>query len=106
MQPNFGDFWINLTEKGLQNPIALMLGEAIRDYLYGEIMAENEPVLEKDRLPGSANLKKGKKWKGYSGLFILLKQKWLISKAARRAIFDDVFAAFIALVQHPVRTHV
>ena len=86
--------------------IALMLGEAIRDPLYGEVLTENELVLEKDRLPGSTNLKKGKKWKGYSGLFILLKQKWLISKAARRAIFDDVFAAFIALVQHPVRTHV
>lgn len=95
-----------MTEKGLQNPIALMLGEAIRDHLYGVVLTENEPVLEKDRLPGSLNKKKGKKWRGYSGLFILLKQKWPISKAARRAIFDDVFAAFIALVQHPVRTHV
>jgi len=86
--------------------IALMLGEAIRDHLYGEVLTENEPVLEKDRLPGSLNKKKGKKWKRYSGLFILLKQKWPISKTDRRAIFDDVFAAFIALVQHPVRTHV
>jgi hypothetical protein len=86
--------------------IALMLGEAIRDHLYGEVLTENEPVLEKDRLPGSLNKKKGKKWRRYSGLFILLKQKWPISKTDRRAIFDDVFAAFIALVQHPVRTHV
>jgi len=86
--------------------IALILGEAIRDPLYGEVLTENEPVLEKDRLPGSLNKKKGKKWRRYSGLFILLKQKWPISKTDRRAIFDDVFAAFIALVQHPVRTHV
>ena len=86
--------------------IALMLGEAIRDHLYGEVLTENEPVLEQDRLPGSVNKKKGKKWRRYSGLFILLKQKWSISKTDRRAIFDDVFAAFIALVHHPVRTYV
>ena len=86
--------------------IGLMLGEAIRDHLYGEIVTENEPALEKDRLPGSLNKKKGKKWRRYSGLFILLKQKWFLPKADRRTIFDDVFAAFIALVQHPVRTHV
>lgn len=86
--------------------IGLLLGEGIRDHLYGEIITENEPVLEKDRLPGSLNKKKGKKWRRYSGLFILLKQKWLISKADRLSILDEVFAAFIVLVQHPVRTYV
>jgi len=86
--------------------IGLMPGEGISDRLYGEIITENEPALEKGRLPGSANLKKGKKWKRYSGLFILLKQKWFIPKADRLAILDEVLAAFIPLVQRPVRTHV
>jgi hypothetical protein len=53
--------------------IGLLVGERLRDHLYGEAMAEDEPIPEKDRIPGSPFLKKGKKWKRYSGLFILLK---------------------------------
>jgi hypothetical protein len=58
-----------------------MLGEGIQDRLYGKIIAENEQVSDQDYIPGSPNRKKGKKWKRYSGLFILLKQKWIISRA-------------------------
>ena len=86
--------------------VGLMLGEGIRDYLYGESSPENEPVLEKDRLPGSPNRIKGKKWRRYSGLFVLLKQKWSISIATQLLISNEVFTAFLSLVQHPVRTHV
>ena len=86
--------------------IGLMLGEAIRDHLYGRIMTKNEPALEKDRLPGSLNQKRGGKWGRYSGLFILLKQKWFLPKAECLSIVNDVFAAFLTIVQHPVRTHV
>lgn len=86
--------------------VGLMLGEGIRDHLYGELISENEPVLEKDRVPGSPNKKKGSKWRCYSGLFILLKQKWVLSKAECLSIVKDVFAAFTALVHPPVRTQV
>ena len=86
--------------------VGLLVGEGIRDHLYGQIIAENEPVPEKDRLPGSPDRKKGKKWRRYSGLFILLKQRWSISKADRHTILNEVFAAFIGLVQHPVLSYV
>ncbi len=86
--------------------IGLLVGERIRDFLYGEQIAENETVLEKDRIPGSPHLKKGKKWKRYSGLFVLLKQKWSISSQDRRMILETTLAAFLALVHFPVPTHV
>jgi hypothetical protein len=86
--------------------IGLLVGERIRDLLYGQQIAENETVLEKDRIPGSPYLKKGKKWKRYSGLFVLLKQKWSISSQDRRMILETTLAAFLALVHHPVPTHV
>ena len=86
--------------------IGLMLGESIRDRLYGKIIAENEQVSDQDYIPASPNRKKGKKWKRYSGLFILLKQKWVISRAEQRAISNAAFAAFVAIVQHPVLTYV
>jgi hypothetical protein len=86
--------------------IGLLIGEGIRDLLYGELIAEDEPVPDRDRIPGSSYRKKGKKWRRYSGLFILLMQKVSMSTADRRLILDNTFAAFLALVQHPVPTHV
>ena len=86
--------------------IGLMLGEGLRDHLYSQVISENEPVSNKDRFPGSPDRKKSKKWKRYSGLFILLKQKWSIPKAVCLSISNAVFAAFIDLVHHPVRTYV
>jgi hypothetical protein len=86
--------------------IGLLVGEGIRDHLYGEMIAENEPVPDKERIPGTPGRKKGKKWRRYSGLFILLKQKWSISADDRRSILDTAFTAFLSLVQHPVLTHV
>ena len=86
--------------------IGLLVGESIRDRLYGETIAEDEQVPGKDRIPGTPGRKIGKKWRRYSGLFVFLKQKWSISAVERRSILDDAFAAFIALVQHPVLTYV
>jgi len=85
--------------------IGLLVGEGIRDFLYGEQIAQDEQVPDKERIPGKPALKKGKKWKRYSGLFVLLKQKWSISVAQQSTILDAAFAVFLALVQHPVRTH-
>lgn len=86
--------------------IGLLVGEEIRDFLYGEQIAEDEQVLAKQRIPGSPSLKKGKKWKRYSGLFVLLKQKCSISVEQRALILKAAFDTFLALVQSPVRSYV
>jgi hypothetical protein len=86
--------------------IGLLVGEEIRDSLYGEQIAEDEQLPEKEHIPGSPFRKKGKKWKRYSGLFVLLKQKWSISPRQRKIILDTAFETFLTLVQLPVRTHV
>jgi hypothetical protein len=57
-------------------PETKLLGEYDRfapDFLYGEPIAKNQPVLRKEYIPGVPDLRKGKKWKHYSGLFILLR---------------------------------
>jgi hypothetical protein len=86
--------------------IGLLVGEGIRDFLYGQYIAEDEQVPDKERIPGKPFLKKGKKWKRYSGLFVLLKQKWSISVTQQSVVVDAALAVFLALVQFPVRTHV
>jgi hypothetical protein len=86
--------------------IGLIVGEGIRDFLYGEQIAEDEQVPDKERIPGTPFLKKGRKWKRYSGLFVLLKQKWSIPAEQQSAILYAAFRVFLALIQHPVRTHV
>ena len=86
--------------------IGLLVGEEIRDFLYGEQITQDEQVLDKERIPGSPSLKKGKKWRRYSGLFVLLKQKWSISPEQRTIILKAAFDTFLTLVQHPVRTYV
>ena len=86
--------------------IGLLVGERLRDQLYGELIGETETVSKQERIPGSSQRKKGKKWKRYSGLFVLLKQNWSLAARKWRAILDEVLAAFTALVQHPVLTHV
>ena len=86
--------------------IGLLVGEEIRDFLYAEPIAEDEQIPDKERIPGSPSLKKGKKWKRYSGLFVLLKQKWSISTEQKAVILKSAFDTFFALVQHPVRTYV
>jgi len=86
--------------------IGLLVGERLRDQLYGELIAENETVPGQEQIPASSQRKQGKKWKRYSGLFVLLKQNWSLAAKEWRAILDEALAAFTALVQHPVPTHV
>ena len=80
--------------------IGLLVGERLRDYLYGE------PVPEQDRIPGSLQWKKGKKWKRYSGLFVLLKRKWSLPAKQWWNVQQEALAAFLRLVYPPVSTHV
>ena len=84
--------------------IGLFVGEEIRDLLYGEPISENEQVLDKERIPGSTMLKKGKKWRRYSGLFVLLKQKWSLSVDQKNTILTAAFHHFLTLVQPNVPT--
>lgn len=86
--------------------IALLIGEGLRDHLYGEPIQEQEIVPQEERIPGDAQRKKGKKWGRYSGLFILLKKKWSLSTRERQKIFSNALASFIAMVQPLVPTHV
>lgn len=86
--------------------IGLLIGEGLRDVLYGERIREQEMVSQEERIPGDARLKKGKKWKCYSGLFILLKQKWSLSTSEWQRIIGNALAAFTTIVQPPVPTHV
>lgn len=86
--------------------IGLLVGEELRDLLYGEPIPEHEQVEDIERVPGSPSLKKGKKWKRYSGLFVLLKQKWTLSDAQKAAVLQNAFATFLTLVHPHVRTFV
>ncbi len=86
--------------------IGFLVGEGLRDLLYGEQITVGEQVPDKDRIPGAPALKKGKKWRRYSGLFVLLKQKWSISAEFRAAILKAAFEVFLALVHPVVRTYV
>jgi len=86
--------------------IGLLVGEELRDLLYGEPIAEDEQVEDKERVPGSPSLKKGKKWKRYSGLFVLLKQKWNLSQEQKTAAMEAALATFRGLIYPNVRTFV
>lgn len=85
-------------------PIGLLFGEGLRDFLYGVPIAEGEQVPEKDQVPDAPELKKSKKWKRYSGLFILLRQKWQITQDEHNKIYAAVLLSFTTLVHYPVRT--
>jgi hypothetical protein len=86
--------------------VGLLVGEELRDLLYGEPIAEEEQVEERERIPGSPSLKKGKKWKRYSGLFVLLKQKWSLSDTQKIAVLEAALTTFRNLIQPRVRSFV
>jgi hypothetical protein len=86
--------------------IGLLVGEGLRDRLYGELIQEQEVVPKQESIPGSPFRKKGKKWRRYCGLFILLKQKWSLSISEWQMIVSTALTTFLTLVQLPVPTHV
>jgi hypothetical protein len=85
--------------------VGLLVGEAIRDQLFGGPV-NRPPVPSANPSAQQAGLSNSKKWKLYSGLFILLKQKIRLSARVIRQIVAKVLNSFVHLVQHPVRTHV
>lgn len=84
--------------------LGLLTGEGLRDALYTEPAESGTPVPLAERVPGQPNLRQGRKWKLYSGLFILLKQKITLSEEQLKSVFRSALQAFRQLVQHPVRT--
>lgn len=83
--------------------VAYVVGEQLRDFLYGEPLAEHAQVPETERIPGCPQRKQGKKWKRYSGLFVLLKQKWSVSRSVWATIIGNAWTILTAIVQ-PVPT--
>jgi hypothetical protein len=83
--------------------IGLLVGERLRDFLYGAPPGEGEGA------PAGVNPHQPW-WKGkgrcYSGLFVLLKQRWVVSLREWQAIVGGALAAFLALLFPPVPTHV
>jgi hypothetical protein len=86
--------------------IGVLAGEGVRDAIFGEPIKPKARAPITERIPDHPNLRQGKKWKLYSGLFILLKQKVDLPVKNRRQIFRAVLPVFTGLIQHPVRTPV
>jgi len=86
--------------------IGVLTGEAVRDAVFGERIEDSTLALPTERIPNQPNLRQCRKWKQYSGLFIVLKQKLEIPLKRRRKIYRQVLPVFTRLIQHPVRTPV
>ncbi len=86
--------------------IGVLTGEGVRDAIFGEPIQARAKVPITERIPDQPQLRQSKKWKLYSGLFILLKQKVDLSLKNRRQIFRAILPVFTGLIQHPVRTPV
>lgn len=85
--------------------IAYLVGERLRDVIYGEPVGKNEQVSPEEQIPGCPQRKASKKWRRYSGLFILLKQKWQVSAKEWSIIVEDVWKTCSAIL-FPVPTQV
>jgi hypothetical protein len=53
--------------------IGLLTGEGVRDAVFGELRKDPRSGLPTERIPDQPQLRQGKKWKLYSGLFIVCK---------------------------------
>ena len=85
--------------------IGLLVGETLRDFTYG---FPDQPLLTSQSCTSnsSVTLRKGKRWKLYSGLFVLLKQKLLLSQEVLALAIQNVLQAFAFLVSADVRSYV
>jgi hypothetical protein len=85
--------------------LGVLVGEELRDVLYG---APPPPAAAGRQ--SSTSLRRfhrpSEKWKLYSGLFLLLKQKLDVSHDQANRIVRTVLDRFRQMVQHPVRTFV
>jgi Transposase DDE domain. len=86
--------------------IGLLIGETTRDHLYAQPIEEGEAVSDDERIPDRPHFRKSRKWKLYSGLFLLLNRKLSLSASQLKALVRNALEAFIALVYPPVRSFV
>lgn len=86
--------------------ISLLIGEGLRDHLFGETIQDQEVVPDKMLIPGSPQRKKGMKWKRYSGLFLLLKLNWSVPPGVWQTILTAALDSFMVIACPPVPTHV
>ena len=101
---------MNKTQENMEKMVALMLiayaigllvGESIRDHLYGSTEPTSATTSGKQD-PAH----KGKYWTLYSGLFVLLKQKIALTRQALEKLISAVQGAFACLVLGDVRCYV
>jgi len=101
---------VNKTQGNMEKMVALVLiayaigvlvGESIRDHTYGLSEQAHAAAPRKQN-----QLHKGKYWKLYSGLFVLLKQKILLSHQVLEQVILAVQRAFACLVLGDVRCYV
>ncbi|MCC7161962.1 MAG: transposase [Anaerolineae bacterium] len=85
--------------------LGFLVGEELRDVLYGPA-PDATPAPPRGATRSAVPQKPGQKWKLYSGLFILLKQKIDVSRRQSQQILRRALDRFRVLVQHPVRTYV
>jgi hypothetical protein len=81
--------------------IGLLVGESLRDYLYGPAQpAQKQPASGQPQPATRTNSKRHL----YSGLFIFLKRKPRLPPRTLIQIHDRAFRAFSLIIQGPVRT--
>lgn len=92
--------------------IGLRVGEGLRDELYGPAPqvsgADARRQAHMGRRPAKRKrpIRFGKKWKLYSGLFVLLKQKIELPADRLRQVLREALDSFISLVYLPVQTYI
>ncbi len=87
--------------------IGIWVGERLRDEVYGPAPeTTTKPPQKKGRRPATRGPRLGRKWRRYSGLFVLLKQKLDLPADRLRPLIREARESFIRLVYHPVRTYV
>jgi len=85
--------------------IGLLLGEAVRDRMYGGGGEESYGRRRgKKGGPWGDWGRGGKRWRLYSGLFVLLKQKIMLGAAVIRRLVKEVAESFRRLVYGHVRS--
>ena len=101
---------VNKTQRNMEKMVALVLiayaigllvGESIRDHLYGS-SAQTQAATSEQPNPAP----QGKYWRLYSGLFVLLKQKITLAHQALEQLILAVQRAFACLVLGNVRCYV
>lgn len=85
--------------------LGVLVGEELRDVLYGAPSAPR-PAAPHPAKPLRRWRAPSQKWKLYSGLFVLLKQKIALPLAEFQQAVRTALDRFRLIVQHPVRTFV